>query len=131
MPESHSIIQMNIAHYRALLKCDLCDEKRAQVKRLLAAGLAELQPVTGARQPANDHAGTRVDQITERIDRIDDELNAGPRRKRRIVTSHGEFLDDFDNSSEAGDWKARREELAMERRELTEEWERVADSEGN
>ena len=87
--------------------------------------------MTGAGQPANDRAGTRVDQIVERIDRIDDELNAGPRRRRRIVTSRGEFLDDFDYSSEAGDWKARRAELAMERRELTEEWERVADSEGN
>ena len=36
-------IRMIIAHYRALLKLDMSNEKRAQIKRLLAAALAELE----------------------------------------------------------------------------------------
>jgi len=128
MPEDRSIIRTNIAHYRALLKSDMCDEARAHVKRLLATGLAHFQPAASAKHPTSDHVGTRIEQIMERLDRIDDELDAGPHRKRHVVTSRGECLDDFDNAAEAGDWKARQAELANERRELNDEWERVTES---
>jgi hypothetical protein len=131
MPERHSIIELKIAHYRAMLKSDLCDEKRAQVKRWLAERLADLDPTAGAKQPAGDHAGMRAEQIMERLDRIDDELNAGPRRNRHIVTSQGEFLDDFENSVEADDWKVRRAKLVNERCELNDEWQRVTGSTEN
>jgi hypothetical protein len=131
MPERHSIIELKIAHYRAMLKSDLCDEKRAQVKRWLAARLADLNRAAGAKQPTRDHAGTRATQVMERLDRIDDELNAGPRRKGHIVTSRGEFLDDFESSVEAGDWQTRRATLVNERRLLTAEWESLADADEN
>jgi hypothetical protein len=36
MTEEPSILQMNITHYRKLLKLDLDDEKRSVVERLLA-----------------------------------------------------------------------------------------------
>jgi hypothetical protein len=72
-------------------------------------------------------AMVRAEQIIERLDRIADELNAGPRRRQHIVTSRGEFLDDFENSAEAGDWKKHRVELGAERRLLTGEWERLTD----
>jgi hypothetical protein len=73
-------------------------------------------------------ATARAEQIIERLDRIADELNAGPRRKQHIANSRGEFLDDYKSSAEAGDWKARRAELTIERRLLTGEWERLTDS---
>jgi hypothetical protein len=72
-------------------------------------------------------ATARTEQIIERLDRIADEINAGPRRKQHIVTSRGEFLDGFKNSAEAGDWKKHRAELGTERRLLTSEWERLTD----
>ena len=131
MSESHSTIQTKIAHYRAILKSDMCDEKRAQVRRWLAARLADLDAATGVKPSASGHAGTRTKQIMERLDRIDDELNAGPGRKRHIVTSQGEFLDDFENSVEANDWKVRRTKLTGERRDLNEEWVRVTGNDEN
>ncbi len=42
MRESPIIIQMNIAHYRAMLKLDMGDEKRSVVERLLAEAKSQL-----------------------------------------------------------------------------------------
>ena len=36
MEEDPTIVELNIAHYRALLKLDLVDEKRATITQLLA-----------------------------------------------------------------------------------------------
>lgn len=42
MTEAPTIIQMNIAHYRAMLKLDLNDEKRSLIERLLAEAKKDL-----------------------------------------------------------------------------------------
>lgn len=52
MTEDPYIIKTNIAHYRALLQLDISEEKRQQVKRLLAAALADLQAATAPNQAA-------------------------------------------------------------------------------
>lgn len=78
-----------------------------------------------------DHPGTRAEQIIARLDGIADELNAGPRLKQHIVTALGEFLDDFENSTEASEWKAHRAQLAKERRRLIAEWESLTEADEN
>jgi hypothetical protein len=76
----------------------------------------------------NDQARTQIERIIARLDRIADELNAGPRLNQHSVTSRGEFLDDFERSVEASDWQTRRAELAEERRLLTTELERLTET---
>jgi hypothetical protein len=46
MTEDPIIIQMNIAHYGAMLKLDLGDEKRSIVERLLAEAKRDLALAT-------------------------------------------------------------------------------------
>ena len=46
MKEEPIIIQMNIAHYGALLKLELSAEKRSVVERLLAEAQANLELAT-------------------------------------------------------------------------------------
>ena len=46
MTENPQIIQMNIAHYQALLKLDMGDEKRAVIQRLLAKACEDLAEAT-------------------------------------------------------------------------------------
>ena len=50
MAEDPFIIRMNIAHYGALLKLDLGDEKRSVVKRLLAEAKRDLAVVAPPKQ---------------------------------------------------------------------------------
>ena len=42
MNEDPAIVEMNVAHYRALLKLDMPDERRSAVKRLLAQALEDM-----------------------------------------------------------------------------------------
>jgi hypothetical protein len=46
--EDPTIIQMNIAHYRAMLKLDLDDAKRSIVERLLAEASYSLTLTSGS-----------------------------------------------------------------------------------
>ena len=46
MLESPVIIQLNISHYRALLKLNMADDKRSTVKKLLAEAERELRLAT-------------------------------------------------------------------------------------
>jgi hypothetical protein len=46
--EDPTIIQMNIAHYRAMLKLDLDDAKRSIVERLLAEASHSLTLTSGS-----------------------------------------------------------------------------------
>ncbi|HEY0525359.1 MAG TPA: hypothetical protein VGD08_18345 [Stellaceae bacterium] len=50
MAEDPSIIRMNIAHYGALLKRDLGDEKRSVVERLLAEAKRDLAAAAAPKQ---------------------------------------------------------------------------------
>lgn len=50
MHENPTIIRMNIAHYRALLKRDIDDEKRSTVERLLAEAEANLELAQAANR---------------------------------------------------------------------------------
>jgi len=40
--EDAAIIEMNISHYRTLLKLDMADERRAAIKTLLAKAMEDL-----------------------------------------------------------------------------------------
>ena len=40
--EAPDIIEMNISHYRALLKLEMDDERRAAIKSLLARAMEDL-----------------------------------------------------------------------------------------
>ena len=51
--EDPAIIAMNVSHYRALLKLDMADEQRSQIKRLLAQASEELVMSRGPRKPPN------------------------------------------------------------------------------
>jgi hypothetical protein len=50
MTEEPVIIEMNIAHYEALLKLDLDDGKRSTVNRLLAEAKEKLALTAGLRR---------------------------------------------------------------------------------
>jgi hypothetical protein len=50
MNEDPTIINMNVAHYRVLLKLDMNDAKRSTIKRLLAEALEALVPKTDLKK---------------------------------------------------------------------------------
>jgi hypothetical protein len=50
MNEDPTIIKMNVAHYRELLKLDLDDQKRSTVNQLLEEALQELAPKTNFKK---------------------------------------------------------------------------------
>jgi hypothetical protein len=52
MTEEPAIIEMNIAHYEALLKLDLDDGKRSTVNRLLAEARERLALADGSKKAA-------------------------------------------------------------------------------
>ena len=49
--EDPAIVAMNVSHYRELLKLDMADEQRSQIKRLLAKASEELVMSKGSRKP--------------------------------------------------------------------------------
>ena len=49
MTENPQIIQMNIAHYQALLKLNMGDEKRSVIERLLTKAREDLAESTAER----------------------------------------------------------------------------------
>lgn len=56
MGESPMIIRLNIAHYQAILRLDMSDEKRSLVEQLLAEAQNHL--VLAMRAGAEDDAGS-------------------------------------------------------------------------
>jgi len=53
MAEKPYIIQMNISHYRELLKLDMDDAKRSTIKRLLAKAEAALWQASALEKSDN------------------------------------------------------------------------------
>lgn len=50
MTEDPIIIQLNIAHYRAILQADTDGEKRSMIERLLAKAKTDLVLATNSRK---------------------------------------------------------------------------------